>query len=79
MQPACNCPWLCGGYSSISLSALPDDTYISQRLAQVDELMRQRKVPAAMAERVHNYYNYILRRQLSSEQSFIMEGGCLAG
>ncbi len=39
--------------------------------------MRQRKVPAAMAERVHNYYNYILRRQVSSEQSFIMEGGCL--
>ncbi len=52
-----------------------DDAYIAQRLAQVDEFMRQRKVPVAIAERVHNYYNYILQRQLSSEQSFIMEGG----
>ena len=49
-------------------------TYIAQRLQQVDDFMRQRKVPGAMAERVHNYYNYILRRQVSSEQSFIMEG-----
>jgi hypothetical protein len=49
--------------------------YIAQRQQQVDDFLRQRKVPAAMAERVHNYYNYILHRQVSSEQSFIMEGG----
>lgn len=57
-------------------AACTGDQYVAARLQQVDEFLRTRKVPRSMAERIHGYFTFILRRQVSHEQNTIMNGEC---
>jgi hypothetical protein len=53
---------------------LPGDSHVTAKLDQVDELLRSRSVPGRLAERVHNFFAFSLRRQMDSEHSLMMKG-----
>ena len=50
------------------------DSQVTAKLDQVDELLRSRSVPGRLAQRVHNFFAFSLRRQMDSEHTSVMNG-----
>ena len=40
----------------------------------IDDVLRRRKVPTTLGQRVRAFYNYVLHRQLGDEESMMMQG-----
>lgn len=47
---------------------------MTRKRQSVDDFIRYRKLPQVLADRVRNYYNYIVERQIQHDEEDIISG-----